>query len=85
MAHKWRDIRRTLTDEDEAHMKSWVAEELARIPLAEMRRARQLTQVRMAELLQVNQGAISKLERRVAPLLGGHRGSRTTDDDRQRS
>jgi hypothetical protein len=28
---------------------------------------------------------ILKLERRIAPLLGGHRGSRTTDDDRQRS
>jgi hypothetical protein len=64
MMHKWKDIRRKLSDEAEARIDSWVAEELARIPLAEMRRARQLTQVRMAELLQVNQGAISKLERR---------------------
>jgi transcriptional regulator with XRE-family HTH domain len=37
---------------------------LAKIPLAEVRRARQLTQNRLAELLHVNQGAVSKLERR---------------------
>jgi len=64
MAHKWKDIRRTLSDESEARIKEWVAQEKTKIPLAEIRRAREMTQVRMAELLQVNQGAISKLERR---------------------
>jgi DNA-binding XRE family transcriptional regulator len=64
MAHKWKDIRRTLSDEDEALLKRRVVAELAKIPLAEMRRARQMTQNRLAELLQVNQGAISKLEKR---------------------
>jgi len=64
MAHKWRDIRRTLSDEAEARIKQKVQEELAKIPLAEVRKARQMTQVRLAEVLQVNQGAISKLERR---------------------
>jgi transcriptional regulator with XRE-family HTH domain len=64
MAHKWRDFRRTLSDEAEARIKREVEEELAKIPLAEVRKARQMTQVRLAEVLQVNQGAISKLERR---------------------
>jgi len=64
MAHKWRDIRRSSSDEDEARIKSRVAAELEKLPLAEMRKARQMTQNRLAELLQVNQGAISKLEKR---------------------
>jgi DNA-binding XRE family transcriptional regulator len=64
MAQKWRDIRRTLSDEDETLIKSRVAAELAKLPLAEMRRARQMTQNRLAEVLHVNQGAISKMEKR---------------------
>ena len=64
MANKWRDIRRTLPDESEARIKARVAEELEKLPLAEMRKARLMTQNRLAELLQVNQGAISKLEKR---------------------
>lgn len=64
MARKWKDIRRRFSDEDEAEIKRWVDAELEKIPLAEVRKARQMTQVRLAEVLQVNQGAISKLERR---------------------
>jgi hypothetical protein len=64
MARKWRDIRRTFSNEEEANIKMWVAAELEKIPLAEVRQARRMTQVRLAEVLQVNQGAISKLERR---------------------
>lgn len=64
MAHKWRDIRRTLSPEAEAGIKEWVEVESAKIPLAEVRQARRMTQVRLAEVLGVNQGAISKLENR---------------------
>ncbi len=64
MARKWKDIRRRFSDEDEAEIKKWVDAELAKLPIAEVRKARQMTQVRLAEVLQVNQGAISKLERR---------------------
>lgn len=64
MAHKWREIRRSSSDEDESRIKSRVAAELEKLPLAEMRKARLMTQNRLAELLQVNQGAISKLEKR---------------------
>ena len=34
------------------------------MPIAEVRQARQMTQVRLAEVLGVNQGAVSKLEKR---------------------
>jgi DNA-binding XRE family transcriptional regulator len=64
MAHKWRDIRRRFSPEVEAEIKQWVEAESAKIPLAEVRQARRMTQVRLAEVLGVNQGAISKLERR---------------------
>ena len=64
MANKWKDLRRPLSVEDEVVLKTRVREELGRLPLAELRKARKLTQNRLAELLQVNQGAISKIEKR---------------------
>jgi transcriptional regulator with XRE-family HTH domain len=64
MARKWRDIRGTFSPEREAKIKRWVEAELAKLPIAEVRQARQMTQVRLAEILGVNQGAISKLEKR---------------------
>jgi hypothetical protein len=64
MARKWKDMRRSFSEEDEANSKRWIAAELEKLPLAEVRKARQMTQIRLAELLQVNQGAISKMEKR---------------------
>lgn len=37
------------------------------------------------DLYRVPMSLILKMKRRIAPLLGGHCGARTTDDDRQRS
>jgi DNA-binding XRE family transcriptional regulator len=80
--HKWKEVRRKLAPEREARIKSCVSAELSRLPLAEIRKARELTQVRLAELLQVNQGAVSKLEQRsdmylstlrsYVEAMGGH-------------
>ena len=64
MAHKWREVRRRFSAEAESRIESRVQEELDCLPLAELRSARQMTQIRLAELLRVNQGAISKMERR---------------------
>ena len=64
MAKKWEDVRRKGTPEREARITAEVRAELAKLPLSEMRRARLMTQVRLAEVLRVDQGAISKLERR---------------------
>ncbi len=64
MAKKWQEVRRTLSPEREARIAARVREEMAKLPLAEVRKARAMTQVRLAELLQVNQAAISKVEQR---------------------
>jgi len=64
MANKWKDIRRTLSPAHEAGSRGKVDKEIGRLPLAEVRKARLMTQNRLAELLQVNQGAISKMEKR---------------------
>jgi len=82
MASKWKEVRRTLPPEREARIKGRVASELNRLPLAEVRKAREMTQVRLAEVLHVNQGAISKMEKRsdmylstlrsYVEAMGGH-------------
>ena len=64
MANKWKQIRRKFSPQLEAEIKLRMDSELARLPLAEMRKARLMTQNRLAELLHVNQGAISKMEKR---------------------
>lgn len=64
MAKHWRDVRRVLSPEREARLAEKLTAEIAKLPLAEVRKARAMTQVRLAELLQVNQAAISKLEQR---------------------
>jgi DNA-binding XRE family transcriptional regulator len=64
MANNWKDIRKPLTPEAEQRTKAWIAAEMARLPLAELRRAREMTQVQLAAVLHVDQGAISKLEKR---------------------
>jgi DNA-binding XRE family transcriptional regulator len=82
MANKWNQVRRTLSSEREAEIKSRVETELGRLPLTELRKARLMTQNRLAELLQINQGAISKMEKRsdmylstlrsYVEAMGGH-------------
>jgi len=64
MVNKWRDVRRAQTPEREARVKGKIEREIAKLPLAELRKARLMTQARLSELLNVNQGAISKMERR---------------------
>jgi DNA-binding XRE family transcriptional regulator len=81
-SNRWKDVRRQLAPEREARVKALVDLELSRLPLAELRKARELTQVKLAEVLQVNQGAVSKLEQRsdmylstlrsYVEALGGH-------------
>ena len=65
MAQKWRDIRRTYPPEVENKIKTMVAAELEKLPLAELRQARFLTEARMADLLEMDQGSVSKLEQRM--------------------
>lgn len=69
MAKKWNEIRRALSPEREKKIDARVKAELARLPLAEVRKARALTQTRLAEILRVNQAAISKMEQRTDMYL----------------
>lgn len=59
------ELRAKLPLEVRAENDAWVKRTLAELPLDELREARQLTQVHLAELLGINQAAVSKMERRA--------------------
>lgn len=65
MATKWRDIRRTLSPEAEESIRQSIAEVPEVMTLNQLREARNLTQVSLAKVLQVNQGAVSRMEKRT--------------------
>ena len=67
MAHKWREIRKQRSPEREARIKERIARETDRIEasLAQLRQARELTQVQLARALNVPQSTISKMEHRA--------------------
>jgi len=65
MAHKWRDIRGTFSPEVEAEIAQRVKDAALVMTLYQLREARQLTQVNLAKVLQVNQGAVSRMEKRT--------------------
>jgi predicted XRE-type DNA-binding protein len=62
MAQKWTDIRRKHAPEVEERIRRKVAEGMA---LNQLREARQLTQVNLAKVLKINQGAVSMMEKRT--------------------
>jgi transcriptional regulator with XRE-family HTH domain len=76
MAHKWRDIRKTLSPEAEARIQKRVDEEMKRISLtlAQLRKARKFTQEKLATELNVPQGAVSKAEHRADMYISTLRG-----------
>ena len=65
MAHKWKDVRRPVTPEAEERIQQGVKEAAAVMTLHQLREARSLTQVNLAKVLQINQGAVSKMEKRA--------------------
>jgi DNA-binding Xre family transcriptional regulator len=64
MAKKWETLRSKDPDR-RARIDARVAAALKEMPLHELRRARDLTQQQLAEAMGMNQGNISKLERRT--------------------
>jgi DNA-binding transcriptional regulator YiaG len=63
---KWSDIKNeTMSPESQARARKFADEMLAALPLAEIRKARELSQQQLAETLEMPQGNISKLERRA--------------------
>jgi transcriptional regulator with XRE-family HTH domain len=63
MAQKWSDIRRKHAPEVEERIRRKVAAK--GMTLNQLRQARQLTQVNLAEALKINQGAVSTMEKRT--------------------
>jgi DNA-binding XRE family transcriptional regulator len=65
MAHKWKDIRRKLSPEQEEETRRYVKAVVESVKLNQLREARKLTQANLACLLGVNQGSVSKMEKRT--------------------
>jgi DNA-binding XRE family transcriptional regulator len=65
MARKWRDIRKTFPPEIEERIRQEVKDAAGVMTLYQLREARSLTQVNLAKVLQVNQGAVSRMEKRA--------------------
>jgi hypothetical protein len=65
----WAKIRGEMSREGQARLDARLKETLASMPLDKMRKARSLTQVAVAERLQVDQGSVSKLEGRTDMYL----------------
>ncbi len=65
MAKKWSEIRRQHSPEVEARIRQEVENAAAVMTLYQLREARSLTQVSLAKVLEVNQGAVSRMEKRT--------------------
>ncbi len=65
MARKFSELYEKMSPESRARVEERVKATLAAMPLEELREARELTQTQLAQILQVSQGAVSKVERRA--------------------
>lgn len=65
MAKKFSELVARMSPEAQAEIHRRVAQSLSEMPLEELRNAREMTQTQLAEVLQVSQGAVSKVERRA--------------------
>jgi transcriptional regulator with XRE-family HTH domain len=69
MAKKWRDLYNRIPADRRARIEAQVAKDLAEMPLQELRRARELSQARIAEILDMTQPEVSKIEHRTDVYL----------------
>ena len=65
MARNFKELREKMEPLRRARVEKRVQEALKAMPLDELREARELTQTQLAQVLQVSQGAVSKVERRT--------------------
>jgi predicted XRE-type DNA-binding protein len=65
MARNFRELQAKMSPESRARVEERVQKAIKEMALDELRSARQLTQAELSELLKVDQGSISKLERRT--------------------
>jgi transcriptional regulator with XRE-family HTH domain len=69
MAHKFDKLFRKMSPEAQKRVEDRVGVEYRALALAELREAQDLTQVQLAEKLGIDQGAVSKIERRTDMYL----------------
>jgi DNA-binding XRE family transcriptional regulator len=69
MSKKWCDIRRKHSPEVEERIRQSVKDAARVMSLYQLREARKLTQVNLAKILNVNQGSVSKMEKRTDMYL----------------
>lgn len=62
MANKWSTLKGRMSGAAQARVDARVGETLARLPLAEIRRAIGMTQTELAEKIAQGQGSVSKIE-----------------------
>jgi DNA-binding transcriptional regulator YiaG len=65
MARNFNELRAKMDPERRAAVEKRVQEALKAMPLDDLRTARDLTQAQLAQVLNVSQGAVSKVERRT--------------------
>lgn len=65
MAKSFETLRKRMSTDRQARVAVRTSELLATLPLYEIRQARKLSQVELAEKLHVNQAAVSKIEHRA--------------------
>ncbi len=65
MAKQFRNLRNDMSQERRDKIEKMTKDMLAEMPMHELRRARQLSQEQLADVLDIKQGSVSKLERRT--------------------
>jgi DNA-binding XRE family transcriptional regulator len=65
MARNFKELRAKMDPERRARVEQRVQEALKSMPLEGLRDARELTQTQLAQVLNISQGAVSKVERRT--------------------
>lgn len=81
MAKKFEALRNKMSPERQQAIEKRVQKTIAEMPLADLRKARQLTQSQIGELLKISQASVSKMEgqtdmylstmRRFVEAMGG--------------
>lgn len=65
MTTKWSELKAKMAPERRERMEQRTRELIAQLPLQELRRAKDLTQSTMADLLETSQSEVSKIEHRT--------------------
>ena len=70
MAHKFQELQKKISVQRRARVEDRVRDALREMALNELRTAREFTQAELSQVLKVDQGSISKLERRTDMYIG---------------